>query len=105
LESFASQMEAVADALGLTSAVERPIQQLTSTGLPLTRGTIFISSQPDLPDKLLNWAVQMYFAENWLVTPLKELDNTAPLLAAASGQQQRAQLLELVEKMEEAAQL
>jgi len=80
---------------------EKRVDRLSSTGKKLTKGTIFITSQPMMPPVVLQWAVQTYFAEKWLVTPHQELTNLAPILVAASDQPElRASLTQLVEKME-----
>ncbi len=97
LESFVDRIDEMADSLGLCEwAEEAAISALTSTGSKLMRGTIFITSQPPLPQRVLQWAVQTYFAEKWLVTPHPELHGLAPVLAAASD---NASLHGAVERM------
>ncbi|MGC5326694.1 YecA family protein [Brevibacillus sp. SYSU BS000544] len=105
LESFSDRLDEMVQTLHLTSLQSTEvITRLTSTGSRLTRGTIFITSQPTLPKKVLHFAVQTYFAEKWLVTPHVELDGIAPVLAAASNQAElREQVELLVNKMEDEA--
>lgn len=107
LESFDDQVEEIEGLLQLSQhASEEEITKLTSTGSKLSRGTIFITSQPPLPQKVLHWAVQTYFAEKWLVTPHPQIHNLPPVLAAASNQPElREQVERLVAKMEDEAQL
>jgi hypothetical protein len=102
LEGFAPDVEAAAEQLQLPRPLEETaIQRLTSTNLRLTRGTVFITSQPTLPQKVLMWAVRKYFAEKWLVTPAAGLDGLAPLQAAASdAPAMKEKLLALVQKVE-----
>ncbi|QRG66059.1 YecA family protein [Brevibacillus choshinensis] len=103
LEGYAPQLDEVADLLQLhPSAGEEEINVLTSTGSKLSKGTLFITSQPTLPPKVLQWAVQTYFAEKWLVTPHEALDDLAPILVAASDNEElHHKLQSLMEQMEQ----
>jgi hypothetical protein len=107
VEGFAEQLNEIADLLQLPKASgQQSIQQLTSTGTKLTRGTLFITSEPTLPSKVLQWAVQTYFAEKWLVTPHEALSGLAPTLVAASENKElQGKLLTLVEQLEEDSKL
>lgn len=107
LESFADQMNEMQGFLQLADhETEEEIAKITSTGSKLSRGTIFITSQPTLPKKVLHWAVQTYFAEKWLLNPHPEINNLPPVLAAASNQSElRDKVEHQVEKMEDEAQL
>ncbi len=107
LEGFEDQIAEMEEALQLSNPRQiEEIGKLTSTGSKLTRGTIFITSQPTLPKKVLHWAVQTYFAEKWLVSPHPELNQLPPVLAAASNQPGlREQVNHLVNKMEDEAEL
>ncbi len=89
IEGFASAVEEIAQHLHLAAYAEMtPIQTISSTGTRLTRGTIFITSQPTLPSGVLQWAVQTYFTEKWLITPHPSLANIEPLLVAASDNEE-----------------
>jgi hypothetical protein len=107
VEGFAAHLNEVAELLQLPQASDQQsIQKLTSTGTRLTKGTLFITSQPILPPKVLQWAVQTYFAEKWLVTPHEALSGLAPTLVAASQNKElRGKLLTLVEQLEEDSKL
>lgn len=107
VEGFAASVEEVAQALQLPQANEEmAIQRLTSTGAKLTRGTLFITSEPSIPPKILQWAVQTFFAEKWLLTPHDALTGLAPTLVAASADEQlRRSLVDLVERIEHEAKL
>lgn len=103
LEGFAPQLDEVADLLQMHPMQnEEEIQVLSSTGSKLSKGTLFITSQPTLPPKVLQWAVQTYFAEKWLVTPHEALDELAPILVAASDNAElNGKLQSLMEQMEQ----
>ncbi|MBO8164991.1 MAG: SEC-C domain-containing protein [Brevibacillus sp.] len=103
-EGFPSALSTLAEKLPLPAPdVKHSIDKLSSTGTRLTQGTIFITSQPALPPKVLQWAVQTYFAEKWLITPHAEIDHLPPLLAAAAQEEAlRGKLLQLVGKIERA---
>lgn len=107
VEGFLAHLEEVAVALRLPSTSEQiSIQKLTSTGTKLTHGTLFITSEPTLPPRVLQWAVQAYFAEKWLVTPHDSLDHLAPTLIAASGNNELVtSLVALVEQIEQDSKL
>jgi hypothetical protein len=96
-------MGEIAAALSLPDAAEEgEISHLTSTGSKLTPGTLFITSEPSLPSRVLQWAVQTYFAEKWLSTPHQALNGLPPILAAASADQTvKEALSDLVETIEE----
>lgn len=97
IEAFAPQADEIADALYCSELVEeQPIQVLSSTNARLSKGTIFITSEPALPPKLLQWAVQTYFAEKWLTSEQPELGGMEPILVAASEHGEFKQQLELV---------
>jgi len=102
IEGFLSSMDELAGLLQLPEADEQqPISQLTSTGTKLTKGTLFITSEPALPPKVLQWAVQTYFTEKWLVSSHDQLDGLAPTLVAASENPEwKGKLLALVEQIE-----
>ncbi|MGD8189763.1 YecA family protein [Brevibacillus ginsengisoli] len=107
IEGFEDQIQDVEVLLQLENhgSVEE-IAKLTSTGSKLGRGTIFITSQPTLPKKVLQWAVQTYFAEKWLVSPHPEIKNLPPLLAAAANVAElRDRVEHQVDKMEDEARL
>lgn len=103
LEGYAPQLGEVARLLELVSYDnEEEIRVLTSTGSKLSKGTLFITSQPMLPPKVLQWAVQTYFAEKWLVTPHELLDDLAPVLVAATdNEEMRGKLQALMDQMEQ----
>lgn len=103
LEGYAPELDEVADLLQLLDAEsEEEIRVLTSTGSKLTKGTLFITSEPTLPPKVLQWAVQTYFAEKWLVTPHDALDDLPPILVAASDSKElHGKLQGLLEQMEQ----
>lgn len=103
LEGYASQLDEVAELLLLLAFEnEEEIRVLTSTGSRLSKGTLFITSQPTLPPKVLQWAVQTYFAEKWLVTSHEQLDDLAPLLVAATENKElHEKLHKLMEQMEQ----
>lgn len=103
LEGYAPQLDEVADLLQLHPLQdEEEIRVLSSTGSKLSKGTLFITSQPTLPPKVLQWAVQTYFAEKWLVTPHESLDELAPILVAASDNAElNGKLQSLMEQMEQ----
>ncbi len=107
VEGLHSTVDEVASLLPLPEASElQPIQQLTSTGTKLTKGTLFITSEPALPPKVLQWAVQTYFAEKWLVTPHDQLDGLAPTLVAASENMEwKGKLLSLIQQIESDSKL
>jgi len=107
IEALKSRCSEIAEALQLPAASEEVvIEKLASTGTRLTPGTLFITSQPALPPKVLQWAVRTYFTRKWLRTPHPGLQGYPPLLAAASSQQEvRGSLIALVEHMEEEAKL
>lgn len=107
LEGYGEQLDEIAEQLQLVVPdSEEEIRVLTSTGSKLTRGTLFITSQPTLPSKVLQWAVRTYFAEKWLVTPHDALDDLAPILVAASDNQElRGKLNRLLEQMEQDSRL
>jgi len=107
LEGFAPQLDEVADLLQLHPLQdETEIRVLTSTGSKLSKGTLFITSQPTLPPKVLQWAVQTYFAEKWLVTPHAALDELPPILVAASDKEElHGKLQSLLEQMEQDSKL
>jgi uncharacterized protein YchJ len=107
VEGFAESVEEIAQALQLPEANEElSIQQLTSTGAKLTRGTLFITSEPVLPAKILQWAVRTYFAEKWLITPHDALTGLGPVLVAASADEQlRQSLAQLIAKIEHEGKL
>ncbi|WNC13184.1 SEC-C domain-containing protein [Brevibacillus brevis] len=107
IEGYAAQLDEVADLLQLPSLQsEERIRVLSSTGSKLSKGTLFITSQPTLPPKVLQWAVQTYFAEKWLVTPHEALDELAPVLVAASDNQGLNEKLQaLMNQMEEDSKL
>lgn len=102
IEALQSRLDEIAEALEMTEAGERTgIDRLTSTGAKLLAGTLFITSEPTLPSKVLQWAVQTYFAEKWLLTPHAVLNQLPPLLAAAANDEaMREALLQLVETIE-----
>ncbi|USG67284.1 SEC-C domain-containing protein [Brevibacillus ruminantium] len=107
VEGYEPEQEEVAELLQLPGeAQEEAISVLSSTGAKLTKGTLFITSQPTLPPKVLQWAVQTYFTEKWLLTPNEQLDELAPILVAASD---HAGLLEklrsLLEQLEQDSKL
>ncbi|MGG1659355.1 YecA family protein [Brevibacillus sp. NRS-1366] len=103
LEGYAPQLDEVARLLELLAyESEEEIRVLTSTNSKLSRGTLFITSQPMLPPKVLQWAVQTYFAEKWLVTPHEQLDDLAPILVAATDNEELCSKLKaLMEQMEQ----
>ncbi|MDH6352223.1 hypothetical protein M2298_004222 [Brevibacillus sp. 1238] len=103
LEGYASELEEVAQLLLLLAyEKEEEIRVLTSTGSRLSKGTLFITSQPTLPPKVLQWAVQTYFAEKWLVNPQDALDDLPPVLVAASDSKElHAKLESLLVQMEQ----
>ncbi len=103
LEGYAPQLDEVARLLELDAyESEEEIRVLTSTGSKLSKGTLFITSQPMLPPKVLQWAVQTYFAEKWLVTPHELLDDLAPVLVAATdNEEMRGKLQALMDQMEQ----
>ncbi|MDF2682465.1 MAG: hypothetical protein K0R47_3655 [Brevibacillus sp.] len=103
LEGYEPQLDEVADLLQLHPLQgEEEIRVLSSTGSKLSKGTLFITSQPTLPPKVLQWAVQTYFAEKWLVTPHEALDELAPILVAASDNADlNGKLQSLMEQMEQ----
>ncbi|MFD2369285.1 YecA family protein [Brevibacillus sp. GCM10020057] len=103
LEGFAAQLDEIAELLQLHPLQKQEgIRVLTSTGSKLSKGTLFITSQPTLPPKVLQWAVQTYFAEKWLVTPHEALDELAPVLVAASDNEAlHGKLESLMEQMEQ----
>ncbi|WP_432774541.1 SEC-C domain-containing protein [Brevibacillus gelatini] len=103
LEGYAPELEEVAQLLLLPAYEhEEEIRVLTSTGSKLSKGTLFITSQPALPPKVLQWAVQTYFAEKWLVTPHEALEDLAPVLVAASDSKElHAKLESLLEQLEQ----
>ncbi|GAA4703276.1 SEC-C metal-binding domain-containing protein [Brevibacillus fulvus] len=107
VEGFSAHVEEIEQLLHLPHAAkEAEISKLTSTGSRLSRGTLFITSEPVLPSKVLQWAVQTYFAEKWLVTPNEALTNLAPTLAAASNNQDlKDKLVQLVERIEEESKM
>lgn len=102
LEGYAAQLDEAASLLQLHAAEdEEEIRVLTSTGAPLSKGTLFITSQPALPPKVLQWAVQTYFAEKWLVTANDALEELAPVLVAASDNRNlHEKLQKLMEQLE-----
>jgi SEC-C motif len=103
LEGYAPELDEVAELLQLlVPDSEEEIRVLTSTGSKLTQGTLFITSEPTLPPRVLQWAVQTYFAEKWLVTSHEALDDLAPVLVAASDNQDlNANLQDLLAQMEQ----
>ncbi|UFJ41644.1 SEC-C domain-containing protein [Brevibacillus humidisoli] len=103
-EGFPDALSSLTENLPLPEAEnEQPIDRLTSSGSRLTRGTIFITSQPPLPSKVMQWAVQTYFAEKWLVTPHPEIEDLPPLLvAAAEDDRLKAKLEKVVDQIEQA---
>lgn len=103
LEGYAPDLEEVAQLLLLLAyEQEEEIRVLTSTGSKLSKGTLFITSQPTLPPKVLQWAVQTYFAEKWLVTPHEALEELAPVLVAATDSKElHAKLESLLEQLEQ----
>lgn len=103
LEGYAQELDEVAELLSLVASEnEEEIRVLTSTGSRLTKGTLFITSQPPLPPKVLQWAVQTYFGEKWLVTSHELLDDLAPLLVAATDNEELHEKLgKLMEQMEQ----
>jgi uncharacterized protein YchJ len=107
VEGFAESVEEVAQALKLPQASEeKPIQRLTSTGARLTNGTLFITSEPSVSPKILQWAVRTFFAEKWLVTPHEALTGLPPTLVAASADDRlRQSLVDLVAKIEQEGKL
>lgn len=107
LEGYAEELEEIAGLLQLHGLMEeKTISVLTSTGSKLTQGTLFITSEPTLPPKVLQWAVQTYFAEKWLVTAHDALDELAPVLVAASDNQELKGMLEsLLSQMEQDSKL
>lgn len=107
IEAFAVQADEIADALYCSELVkEQSIQTLASTHSRLTKGTIFITSEPTLSPKLLQWAVQTYFAEKWLTSEQPELGGMEPILVAASEHADfKQQLEQLVSQIEEENQV
>lgn len=107
LEGYAAELDEVAQLLQLHEPEsEEEIRVLTSTGSKLSQGTLFITSEPTLPPKVLQWAVQTYFAEKWLVTSHDALDDLAPVLvAAADNQELNGKLHDLLIQMEQDHQL
>ena len=107
LEGYREQLDEITELLQLAlPQSEEEIRVLTSTGARLTRGTLFITSQPALPPKVLQWAVKTYFAEKWLVTPHEALNGLAPILVAASDNRElRGKLEALMEQMEQDGRL
>jgi hypothetical protein len=103
LEGYAPQLNEVADLLQIHAFdSEEAIRVLSSTGSKLSKGTLFITSEPTLPPKVLQWAVQTYFAEKWLVTPHEALEDLAPILVAASDNEELGKKLRsLMEQMEQ----
>jgi len=88
VEAPEARLDEITSALGLPNADQRTaIERLTSTGTKLMAGTLFITSEPVLPSKVLQWAVQTYFMEKWLSTPNPFLNQLPPLLAAASTEE------------------
>lgn len=102
LEGYAPQLDELAALLQLPqSSGEEAITALSSTGAKLTKGTLFITSQPTLPSKVLQWAVQTYFTEKWLLSANDALDGLAPVLVAASDNEtMQDKLHKLVEQLE-----
>ena len=107
LEGYAEQLDEMAELLQLVEAeAEEAIRVLTSTGSKLARGTLFITSEPTLPPKVLQWAAQTYFAEKWLVNGHEALDDLAPILVAASENRElHGKLNRLLEQMEQDSKL
>ncbi|MGE5704021.1 MAG: YecA family protein [Clostridia bacterium] len=107
IESFPAEADEMAAALHITEPVEENvIKTLTSTNARLSKGTVFITSEPELSPKLLQWAVQTYFAEKWLATEQPELGGLEPILVAASENEEfKQQLEQLVAKQEEEKQV
>lgn len=107
IEAYAAQVEEIADALYCNELVdEEAIQVLTSTNSRLNKGTIFITSEPALSPKLLQWAVQTYFAEKWLTSEQPELGGMEPILVAASEHGEfKQQLEQVVAQMEKENQV
>lgn len=107
IEAFAEQADEIADALYCNELVEEQmIQTLTSTNSRLSKGTIFITSEPTLSPKLLQWAVQTYFAEKWLTSEQPELGGMEPILVAASEHADfKQQLEQVVSQMEKENQV
>lgn len=104
VEAPQSRLEEIAQALQLheRKVEDKAIDRLSSTGGRLIAGTLFITSEPTLPSKVLQWAVQTYFSRKWLLTPHPALKQLPPLLAAASEDAEtQAALNRLVESVEE----
>ncbi|WP_134686438.1 SEC-C metal-binding domain-containing protein [Brevibacillus migulae] len=103
IEAPETRLDEIARAIGISDADQRmTIERLTSTGTKLLAGTLFITSEPILPSKVLQWAVQTYFMEKWLSTPNAFLNQLPPLLAAASTEESvQKDLQNLVETIEE----
>ncbi|MGG3595060.1 hypothetical protein [Brevibacillus laterosporus] len=102
IEGYKPGVEKASDALQLSAPTEEiAIDQLSSTGTKLTKGTLFITSAPTLPPKVLQWAIQSYFTEKWLQTSQMELQDVPPLLVAASDKQELKNILnQILEKLE-----
>lgn len=102
IEGYKPGVEQASDALKLgTPTEEIAINGLTSTGTKLAKGTLFITSAPTLPPKVLQWAVQSYFTEKWLQTSQMELQDVPPLLIAASDKQElKSALTQILDKLE-----
>lgn len=103
IEGYKPGVEKASDALQLSVPTEEElITQLSSTGTKLAQGTLFITSVPILPPKVLQWAIQSYFTEKWVQTPQMELQDVPPLLVAASDKQELKDALDqIVEKLEQ----
>ncbi|WP_139491269.1 YecA family protein [Brevibacillus dissolubilis] len=101
VEGYEQQVSEIADQLQLIGPIKQQIEHLTSTRSKLSQGTLFITSQPALPPRVLQWAVQTYFAEKWLLTAHPELSGLAPVLVAASDKAEaREELAQLIAKID-----
>lgn len=102
IEAPQSRLQEIAELIGIPATGETAeIDRLTSTGGKLHAGTLFITSEPNLPSKVLQWAVQTYFADKWLITPHVALNQLPPVVAAASTEKSAQEALQnLVETIE-----
>ncbi|WP_232698203.1 SEC-C metal-binding domain-containing protein [Brevibacillus daliensis] len=107
IEGLLPSIEKVVEILQLGEPTEEnSIQALTSTGTKLAEGTLFITSAPMLPPRILQWAIQSYFTEQWLQNPQQELHDLPPLLIAASDKAElKAELAQTLDKLDKEMQM